>query len=292
MSEKKASKKIKKKRWFLVLAPQIFGERVLGESYVMDPTSLVGKSLSVNLMNITGDPKKQNTNAKFEILKVADAKGITELQAFEAIPSSLRRIVRRDRDKITHSFLCITADKRIVRVKPLIITHSKTHNSAKSEIRKKAKEMFIKEIYNLSLENMFKSIITYDMQRRIKAVLSKIYPVKNFEMTFIGIEKKKRFAGFEEALLKEAESLGAKEYGLKKEKEKEKLVEERKQLRNKKHSEKTEFEVSDEEMTEDEEKPDENPSKSEETRSEGTKEESGPANKNEAAADADSAEDK
>jgi ribosomal protein S3AE len=151
---------------------------------------------------------------------VEDAKAHTELRSFKIIPSSLKRIVRRGRDKVTTSFLCITNDKKIIRVKPLLITNSKTHNSVKREIRKKLKEMFIKELYNMSLEDMFKSVLSYDIQRRIRGAIKRTYPIRNFEMTFIGIENRKRFVGVEERLVKEAESLGAKEYAIKKEKAK------------------------------------------------------------------------
>ena len=118
VKKKVVAKKVKRKRWYTVLAPALFGEKILGESYVAEPANLVGKFLSLNLMNVTGDPKKQNINAKFKVVKVADGKGHTELQSFNLLPSSVKRIVRRGRDKITDSFLCVTSDKRLVRVKP------------------------------------------------------------------------------------------------------------------------------------------------------------------------------
>ena len=44
-----------KKHWVPVLAPSIFKNEPLGESYVLETSSLKGRGISVNLMNITGE---------------------------------------------------------------------------------------------------------------------------------------------------------------------------------------------------------------------------------------------
>jgi len=54
-----------KKKWVKIVAPQEFNNKELGESYVYDEKSLIGKKLQVNLMNVIGNPRKQNANLIF-----------------------------------------------------------------------------------------------------------------------------------------------------------------------------------------------------------------------------------
>ncbi|MFH1212285.1 MAG: hypothetical protein V1659_05165 [Candidatus Woesearchaeota archaeon] len=220
-NKKDSAKKLKKKRWYPIIAPKLFSERILGESYLVESSELKDKVLDLNLMNVTGDPKKQAINARFKVVKVLDAKGLTDLEALHILPASLRRVIRRGKDKINSSFLAITSDKRIVRIKPILITNSKTHNPVKTALRKQVKDLFIKEVYNLTLEDLFKVILTQELQRSIRANLSKTYPVKNFELSYIGLEPHKKYSGIENELAKQAEALGAIEYPAEKEKQKE-----------------------------------------------------------------------
>ena len=57
---KKKVLKAKKKFWFQLVAPKMFGGQVIGESYVNDPQSLKGRSVTVNLRVLTDDIKNQN----------------------------------------------------------------------------------------------------------------------------------------------------------------------------------------------------------------------------------------
>ena len=44
--------KTKKKFWFKIVAPKIFGERIIGESYVTESSLIKGKYVSVNLREL------------------------------------------------------------------------------------------------------------------------------------------------------------------------------------------------------------------------------------------------
>ncbi len=123
MAEEKAKKesRVKKKKWIQVLAPKSFRNEVIGEVYAFEAQSLIGRVVTVNLMSLTGDMKKQNTNLKFVINAVEGGKAITELDGYHLIPASIRRLVRRGKKRIDISFTCLTSDKKKVRMKSLFI---------------------------------------------------------------------------------------------------------------------------------------------------------------------------
>ena len=54
--------KAKKKTWVKIHAPKIFNEQIIGETLVADSSLTIGKPITVNLMNLTGDIKKQQIN--------------------------------------------------------------------------------------------------------------------------------------------------------------------------------------------------------------------------------------
>src|SRR3989339_814793 len=61
----KAASKVKRKKWINVIAPKLFNNEIMGEIPVTEPKSLVGRCISVSLMGLIGDMKKQGTNVKF-----------------------------------------------------------------------------------------------------------------------------------------------------------------------------------------------------------------------------------
>ena len=54
-TKKKISKiKTKKKIWFKIFAPKLFGQKEMGESYLSAADQAVGRKLKVNMKELTG----------------------------------------------------------------------------------------------------------------------------------------------------------------------------------------------------------------------------------------------
>ena len=70
MPIEKTTIKVKKKKWFEIVAPKLFDERVIGETTALEPDKLIGKPVLINLMALTNDPRKQNVSIKFNIESV------------------------------------------------------------------------------------------------------------------------------------------------------------------------------------------------------------------------------
>jgi len=175
------TKKVKKK-WHPVSAPALLKGGVIGELYVADPETLVGRHVTLNVMNVTGDPRKQNLKARMIIHKVEGGVAKTVLTGLEMVPSSLKRYVRRKRDKVDDSFIVKTKEGLHVRVKPLIITASNTSNAVLTKLRLTARKLvadaFSKNTYTGVLEQVLKG----ELQKKVKPILSKITLVRNFEV--------------------------------------------------------------------------------------------------------------
>jgi small subunit ribosomal protein S3Ae len=185
--QKKIETKLKRKRWFPIVAPRIFSEQIIGEIFLENPKDLQGRYVSVNLMSLTGDPKKQSINIMFKVVEVRDNKGITEMIGYEMSGASIKRVVRRNRDRVDDSFMITTADGKIVRIKPLVLTKFNTSRAITSSIRKSVRIHIAKTAQATAFEDIVHDIVMNKFQTRIKDSVKKIYPVTSCEVRSLKI---------------------------------------------------------------------------------------------------------
>ena len=194
MAEEKATK-IKKKKWVQIIAPAYFNSELLGVIPVTETKSLVGRSITVNLMALTRDIKKQNTNLRFSIKKIQGENATTEIYGYYLSAASIRRLVRRGKQKIEISFICKTSDNKRVRIKPLMVPINKVKGSVAASLSKAASKFVIEYLSKISLDNLIKDLISGKLRKEMKDALKKIYPIKIVEIAKLHIEEGKKKVG-------------------------------------------------------------------------------------------------
>jgi ribosomal protein S3AE len=171
-----------KKHWVPVLAPALFKSEQLGESYVLETDTLKNRSITVNLMNITGDMKKQNLGVSFKIVNVKEGKAHTRVTGVNMQSGSIKRLVRRGRNKIDDSFAVTLKGGQIARVKPLIITKTLTNNSTATAVRVKARELLQEVCKELTFETLVSDVVNMKLQRYLRTSLNSIYPIRSVDI--------------------------------------------------------------------------------------------------------------
>ncbi|MEK6947319.1 MAG: hypothetical protein AABX32_06960 [Nanoarchaeota archaeon] len=184
--------KLRKKQWYNIFAPQQFENTVIGETLIANPQAMLGKTLSHNLMNLTGDPKRQNINIHFKVVEVEGDKGKTKIIGYEIIPSSVKRFVRRNSEKMDLSFACETADNVSLRVKPLVITKADVKGSIAAKMRNSIVQHLIKTIKKMNYNDVLNEVITHKLQASMKETFNKMYPLKVCEIRYLGIEQREK----------------------------------------------------------------------------------------------------
>jgi small subunit ribosomal protein S3Ae len=245
--EKTAKTKIKKKKWIQVLSPEMLRNELIGEIPVYEPKSLIDRLITVNLMSLTRDMKKQNTSIKFIISNIKGDKAITEFYGYYLNPTSIKRLVRRGKEKIGLSIICKTSDNKKIRIMPLIIPFTKVKSSVATSFRSTTINYITSYAAKTTIENMIKDLVTNKLQRELKGVLKKVYPVRILEIAKLHIEREEKPVEKEiKVEVKEEEKPGEKKEEKVEEKPKEEKVEpkEEKKPEEKPKEEKTEPKLS------------------------------------------------
>ncbi|KYK26838.1 hypothetical protein AYK26_04600 [Euryarchaeota archaeon SM23-78] len=182
MAKQVAKPKVRKKKWYPILAPKLFKEMVIGEVHLYDSNNMLNRSLTANMMNLTGNPRNQHINVMLRISEVKDGKGLTQVLGFEMMPSSVKRIVRKGRTKISDSVIVATSDNKKVRIKPLLITNTTVNKSAANSIRLTVRNQIAYLVSKLSYEKLVQEIMMFKLQKHLGSTAAKIAPIKNSEI--------------------------------------------------------------------------------------------------------------
>lgn len=187
--KKKAPLTKKKKVWMQLIAPPLFGRAVLGETVVEEPKKMIGKTIELSLMSLTGDMKKQNVYVTFAVQDIVDGKGQTQIVRYDVSPSSIKRVVRRGRGRVDASFICQTKDGKKIQIKPFFLTTHETKRSILTSLRKYATGCIATYCAAYDYETIMKDIISGKLQSGLRTALHKIYPIKTSEIRMLHLAK-------------------------------------------------------------------------------------------------------
>jgi small subunit ribosomal protein S3Ae len=204
MSEgRKSATKIVKKEWLSIKASKFFNNEMLGECYVTGPDDLIGRSISVNLANITGDIRQQSITLKFIINSVDEGAGIADVKGYEMAPASIKRVVRRGSNRLDESIVCKTSDDKSVKIKPMIVTRTLTKSAVHRALRKALIASVASQVKKHTFESLINEILTSKIQIGVKSDLKKIYPLKSVEIRVLETVEEKKDDDSEKSIEKE-----------------------------------------------------------------------------------------
>ena len=183
-----------KKKYYPIIAPPVFDKQEIGEIPLYDLNECIGRTLSLNLITLINDPKKQNVNIKFEITNIDGQKALTEVIGYHIVQSSVRRMIKRKKIRIDDSFAVKTNDSKSVRIKPFLITAGFIRRSALRGLRENLRDIITKDVSKMSYEDLIVGLISRKFQNELRSRLNKIYPLAVCEIRAMEIEKEKKGA--------------------------------------------------------------------------------------------------
>ena len=192
--KKKKILKVKKKKWVEIIAPKVFSEVSLGRTYVGEQKDALNKQMTINLMNLTRDPKKQSINVSFQTTKIVGEKVATVLVKYAMQPTAVRRMVRRSKERIDDSFVVRTKDRVKLRIKPILITRTNASKPVQSAVRTKARQAIANELAKLDFDQFVGAVLRREFQKKIADRVKKIFPIGITEIRMFQVIPEKKQA--------------------------------------------------------------------------------------------------
>ncbi|MFH1440143.1 MAG: hypothetical protein ABIG89_06240 [Candidatus Woesearchaeota archaeon] len=180
----------KKKKWFQIIGEKVYDNAVLGETPIEDTSKIIGRTINVNLMSVTGDMKKQNTSLVYKIHSFKDNKFYALPIGYKISSSYIKRIVRRGKNRIDDSFVVKTKDNKIIRIKMVLLTRNLTCRSARSLAKNMLQHEAADIAGKLDFYQFMNDILNKRFQIKLSALLSKVYPIRQIEIKLLKIEEK------------------------------------------------------------------------------------------------------
>ena len=176
------AKKLKGKEWYTLIAPKIFGEKVLGETPVGDPKSINNRVISASITTLMNDPSKYYFKLNFKVDEVKEKNAYMKFWGLEILRDYISRMIRHGVLRIDNSVVVTTRDDVKLRVKTITLTNRKAKKKIEILLRKFIKEKINKGVSKYTLDDFIKKILDDSFKRSVISEGSKIYPVYNFEV--------------------------------------------------------------------------------------------------------------
>jgi small subunit ribosomal protein S3Ae len=177
-----ATKKSKAKEWFSIIAPKLFDNRELGRVMVTEPEQLVGRRISLSLLELMNNYNKFYMKFIFRVSRVDGTNAYADFAGSEVLRDYVSRMVLKRVRRIDTVQILETLDKRKITVKGLAIVSKKVKSSIEKIIRSQIKDMLKKIISEKSLDEFIISLTTDELKNFVLHEARKIYPVRNFEI--------------------------------------------------------------------------------------------------------------
>ena len=108
MATKRQTKsKSKRKAWYPVHAPALFGEKEVGETYLFQPEDGLGRCMRVNLKNLTGSLRDQNIYVTLTVNKLEGTQLKTMVKEYALDSGYVKRMVRKNGSRVDSVYSCL-----------------------------------------------------------------------------------------------------------------------------------------------------------------------------------------
>jgi len=170
------------KRWYEVLAPEMFNYISLGTIPADDPDKLIGRVLETTLYDITGDISQVHVKLYFQIIRVEEDKAYTWFKGHELARDYMRSLIRRKSSKIQGIFDITTKDGYVLRITVIALTSYRCKTSQKRAIRKVMYNYIASKAPELTLAELLSEVLNNKISNEIAEHARKVYPIRRVEV--------------------------------------------------------------------------------------------------------------
>ncbi|CAI49696.1 30S ribosomal protein S1e [Natronomonas pharaonis DSM 2160] len=182
MSERSVSKQKQEKRWYTVMAPEIFDRAELGETPADEPEQVYDRTVQTTLGELQNDPSENNTKLTFQISDVGSDTAYTDFVQHELTRDYLRSLTRRGTSKVDAFVTVLTTDDYRVQVQPVAYTTKSADRSQEQAIRSTMVDLVEESAADNTFADLIDSIVEGRLSSAIYNEAKTIYPLRRVEI--------------------------------------------------------------------------------------------------------------
>ncbi|AAT44109.1 30S ribosomal protein S3ae [Picrophilus oshimae] len=174
--------KWKEKTWYTIVAPSFLGEREIALSPAADPSLMIGRKVEVPVSDFTGNFRKSSTMVIFRVKECTGKRCTTEFIGHKVSDDTIRRMVRRRKERIDIIMPSKTKDGYRLVIKIVLVSDSKLTANKRGEVRSKIIGFINERCGSMTLPELAQYIIGDNVYNDIVDTLKDVYPIKKIEI--------------------------------------------------------------------------------------------------------------
>ncbi|MAG21939.1 MAG: 30S ribosomal protein S3ae [Candidatus Diapherotrites archaeon] len=181
-SGKRTVDKWKRKKWFKIFAPNEFDRKEVGETPATKDKNVMGRTIKINLGDLTGERQKRHINLTFKVYKIEGQQAFTTIVKQEINPIYINRMVRRRMSKIEAVQVVNTADNKKIKVKTIALSQKKLDRKQETMIRKHITENIENSAQKKEFSSLIQLIVFGVLASKLFKDLRKVAPLRRVEI--------------------------------------------------------------------------------------------------------------
>ncbi|MDD5147987.1 MAG: hypothetical protein PHH08_00810 [Candidatus ainarchaeum sp.] len=180
--------KWKRKKWFKIVAPAEFNKTELGETIVEKPKNLLGRTIRMNLGDLSGQKTKRHITVTFKVNNVEGQQAATEVVGHEINPSFMIRMTRRRTSKMEVVQTIETSDKKKIRIKTIALSVKKLAAKQETAIRNLIRQEMENHCTKKNYDQLMQELVFGSLAAKLFKTVKAIAPVRRLEIVKSQIE--------------------------------------------------------------------------------------------------------
>ena len=172
-----------KKQWYEIVAPEMFGSRVIGETLAAEDKSLLGRVIETSLLELMKNYQRFFVKLRFRVEKIEGGRVYTKFIGHACTSETAYRIVQRRTCKVDCIQDVVTEDGVKIKVSTVAVLSRRVKTSIKNSTRKFVREMISEYASGSESGKFIDSVIKGELQGKIRRACNRIYPLSNIEIT-------------------------------------------------------------------------------------------------------------
>jgi len=204
----------KTKKWVDIIAPNMFGEIRIGETFSSDASNLIGRTIETTMREIAGDFSKQHIQLKFQITDIVGTTAHTKFVMHSLSRAYMRSQIRRKTTRVEGIQDVITKDGYKLRVKTIALAAGRAQTAQEKLVRNLMNSIVKKYGSHTDFELFIQETVLGKLPARVYRAANKAYPVRRVEIKKIKVLEEpasKRTSGEVKPQTKEVEKPEPKE---------------------------------------------------------------------------------